>query len=61
MIKNICLILISLISYTASAQYTFINYSSRNGLASNSINAIIRDKYGFMWFGTEDGLNRFDG
>ena len=42
-------------------EYKFINFSSRNGLTSNSINAIIKDKNGFMWFGTEDGLNRFDG
>lgn len=41
--------------------YNFINFSSKNGLASNTINAILKDKYGFMWFGTEDGLNRFDG
>lgn len=61
MIRIIYLLLISLVAHIASGQYTFINYSSRNGLASNSINAIIRDKYGFMWFGTEDGLNRFDG
>lgn len=61
MMRLICLLWISLITHTVCGQYTFINYSSRNGLASNSINAIIRDKYGFMWFGTEDGLNRFDG
>lgn len=41
--------------------YNFINFSSKNGLASNTINAILKDKYGFMWFGTEDGLNKFDG
>jgi signal transduction histidine kinase/ligand-binding sensor domain-containing protein/CheY-like chemotaxis protein/AraC-like DNA-binding protein len=42
-------------------EYNFINFSSKNGLASNTINAILKDKYGFMWFGTEDGLNKFDG
>lgn len=63
--KRFVLLLISCLAhFYASAQqkeYTFINYSSKNGLASNSINAILQDKYGFMWFGTEDGLNRFDG
>lgn len=41
--------------------YNFINFSSKNGLASNTVNSIQKDKYGFMWFGTEDGLNKFDG
>lgn len=42
-------------------EYNFINFSSKNGLASNTVNVIVKDKYGFMWFGTEDGLNKFDG
>lgn len=41
--------------------YNFINFNTKNGLASNTINAILKDKYGFMWFGTENGLNKFDG
>lgn len=41
--------------------YHFINFSNRDGLSSNSINTILKDKYGYMWFGTEDGLNKFDG
>ncbi|HVU94276.1 MAG TPA: two-component regulator propeller domain-containing protein [Puia sp.] len=39
----------------------FVNFSSTNGLSSNNINSIIKDRYGYMWFATEDGLNRFDG
>ncbi|MET6996689.1 hybrid sensor histidine kinase/response regulator [Chitinophaga defluvii] len=39
----------------------FLNYNSNNGLSQNTVNAILQDAQGFMWFGTKDGLNRFDG
>lgn len=59
----ILLILLGIAYWTQGQQieYKFINFSSKNGLTSNSVNAIIKDKNGFMWFATEDGLNRFDG
>ncbi len=57
----VLLLLIAQVSLAQQKEYTFINYSSRNGLSSNTVNAIVKDKYGFIWFGTEDGLNRFDG
>ena len=41
--------------------FNFINFSSKDGLSSNSVNAILKDKFGYMWFGTEDGLNKFNG
>ncbi|GGD52647.1 hybrid sensor histidine kinase/response regulator [Emticicia aquatilis] len=47
--------------YGQQKEFKFINFSSKNGLSSNSVNAILKDKNGFMWFGTEDGLNKFDG
>lgn len=37
------------------------NYSVSEGLSNSVTNAICQDKYGFIWIGTDDGLNRFDG
>lgn len=39
----------------------FFHLSKQNGLSDNSVNAIVNDTSGFMWFGTNMGLNRYDG
>jgi two-component system, sensor histidine kinase ChiS len=31
------------------------------GLSQSTVNAVIQDQRGFMWFGTQDGLNKYDG
>ena len=41
--------------------YSFEHYTIKNGLSSNTVFSTYRDSYGFLWVGTEDGLNRFDG
>lgn len=45
----------------ADEHYYFKNLSVQNGLSQNTVNTILQDKQGFMWFGTKDGLNRYDG
>ncbi|MBK9734248.1 MAG: hypothetical protein IPO92_04480 [Saprospiraceae bacterium] len=43
------------------AVYSFKNFGEKDGLSSRTIYAIDQDKLGFMWFGTANGLYRFDG
>lgn len=40
---------------------SFSKLSVENGLSNNQVNAIYKDSYGFMWFGTIEGLDRYDG
>jgi ligand-binding sensor domain-containing protein/signal transduction histidine kinase len=44
-----------------SQPYYFTHYQVENGLSNNAVMCSLQDHYGFMWFGTRDGLNRFDG
>lgn len=39
----------------------FSHLSVDDGLSQNSVRCILQDRKGFMWFGTEEGLNRYDG
>lgn len=41
--------------------FSFSKLSVENGLSNNQVNAIYKDSYGFMWFGTLEGLDRYDG
>ena len=39
----------------------FERISPEDGLSEAAVHCIIQDRQGFMWFGTQDGLNKFDG
>ena len=49
------------ISVSAKINSQFIHYEMNDGLSRNMVAAITQDQMGFMWFGTRNGLNRFDG
>ena len=42
-------------------EFPFGHLSVEDGLSNNIVNCIHQDQLGFLWFGTEDGLNRYDG
>ncbi|HUM47987.1 MAG TPA: two-component regulator propeller domain-containing protein, partial [Chitinophagales bacterium] len=39
----------------------FRHITAEDGLPDNRVTCMLRDKSGFMWFGTKDGLSRYDG
>ncbi len=53
--------LILLAVFPLSAQYNIRHYSVEDGLSQNTVMSILQDRDGYMWFGTWDGINKFDG
>lgn len=53
-----------IISFQSKAQFehlTFQNITLTNGLSNNYVNCLAQDTAGYIWIGTNDGLNRYDG
>lgn len=48
-------------SVHAQEEYRFRNFNKEDGISQSSIFTIAQDATGFLWFGTRDGLNRYDG
>lgn len=56
----LALLLCSVLSAQKPSLY-FEKLTTQNGLSNNTVNCVIQDQRGFIWFGTDDGLNRYDG
>lgn len=64
MIKRILIIILTFFSIIIKAygqSYYFNHYEVEHGLSHNTVLSSLQDRNGFIWFGTSDGLNRFDG
>ena len=61
LILCLCMCIVYPVFAGNTQHYYFKTIDIRNGLSQNTVYQIIQDKNGFMWFGTKDGLNRYDG
>lgn len=63
--KSLLLLFILLIAAYAQGQSipgeAFASISTAQGLSNSTVNCMIQDQQGFLWIGTNYGLNRFDG
>jgi len=53
--------LIPSLSFSQLPELKFTHYSLDEGLSNSGVNFVSQDKEGFIWVGTYDGLNKFDG
>ncbi|NVO21520.1 MAG: response regulator [Bacteroidetes bacterium] len=61
--KSLAFFLAFIIAASVRAEYktNVHSFSRRDGLSNGAVNTIIKDAGGYIWFGTWNGLNRFDG
>ncbi len=61
---SLLLLLLLLLPESSHAQYNNMRFSritAEQGLSQGTVLCALKDRRGFMWFGTQDGLNRYDG
>ena len=53
--------LLGILNSEAKADYSFRNLTMNDGLTANAVRNIVQDKNGYIWFGTDNGLCRYNG
>ncbi|NQZ08580.1 MAG: hypothetical protein HRT35_15615, partial [Algicola sp.] len=60
-IFNILAVFLLLFTFGALADRVYSTLSVTDGLSDNVVRSVAKGRYGFLWFGTNDGLSRYDG
>ena len=53
--------IILLLSYTSASKIEFDRYTIDDGLSQNTVYKVFQDSRGYIWLGTQGGLDRFNG
>lgn len=61
LISLVFILFLGATNYVVAQSYYFRHYQVEEGLSNNTVFCVAQDKKGFVWLGTKDGLNRFDG
>lgn len=56
-----CGFILNAVAFAQSGSIHFTHLSHDDGLSNNTVFSMVQDHQGFMWFGTPDGLNKYDG
>ena len=60
-LRSILLSFLAIFQVNAQVEDYFEHITSNDGLSQNDVLCVYQDALGFMWFGTNDGLNKYDG